>query len=75
MEQQAKQGVDRQAAAQTFQIADQLMKTGVGVQSQTAGIYSELLRAQMQKDQEFQRALQSFASGLASAGTSFSGIG
>jgi hypothetical protein len=70
MEDQAVQGVQRNAAAQQFQIADQLVGQGITAQGQTANIYSDLLRTQMTKDQQFKQALMLFAAGLARGGGS-----
>jgi hypothetical protein len=75
MEQQAKAGADRRAAAETFQIADSLLGRGVQTQGQAGNIYSDLLRTQMTEDDQFQKALMLFASGLARGGSSYSGAG
>jgi hypothetical protein len=68
MEAQAVGAVDRNAAAENFSIADKLLTSGLTAQGQSANIYSSLLQNQMQQDEQFQKALTLFASGLAGGG-------
>lgn len=75
MEQQAMQGVNRNAAAQTFQIADTLLGQGMAAQGRSENVYSDLLKTQLSEDEQFQRSLMLFASGLAGGGRAFSGSG
>lgn len=63
-EAEALAGVDQQAAAQTFQFADQLLKQGANYTAISADIYSQLLKTQAATDSEFQRSLMAFAGGL-----------
>ena len=69
MEAQALGAVDRQAAAQKFQIADQLLSQGAKFTDISNQLYQQLLNETLQQDEAFQRALGSFAGGLAGAGT------
>jgi hypothetical protein len=64
MEAQALGDVDRQAAAQTFQMADQLLQQGANYTNISANLYNDLLKSQAGTDQEFQKALMTFAGGL-----------
>jgi hypothetical protein len=64
MEAEALSNVDRQAAAQTFQFADQLLARGANFTQISAQIQAELLKTQAGTDAEFQRSLMTFASGL-----------
>jgi hypothetical protein len=64
MEAQALGEVDSRAAAQTFQMADQLLAQGADFTKISGTLYDELLKTQAGTDQEFQKALMSFAGGL-----------
>ena len=64
MEAQALSGVDQQAAAQTFQFADQLLAQGANFTQISANIQDALLKTQASTDQEFQKSLMAFAGGL-----------
>jgi hypothetical protein len=64
MEAQALGEVDTRAAAQTFQMADQLLQQGANYTNISANLYNELLKTQAGTDQEFQRSLMAFAGGL-----------
>lgn len=64
MEAQALQGIDQHAAAQTFQIADQLLAQGADYTKISGSLYNTLLQTQAAQDQEFQKALMTFAGGL-----------
>lgn len=73
MEAQALGEVDSRAAAQTFQMADQLLAQGADFTKISGTLYDELLKTQAGTDQEFQKALMAFAGGLGGlrgAGTS-----
>jgi hypothetical protein len=67
MEQQANQGVTRNAAAQTYQIASDLLSKGIDLSRLSAADLTNLLESQMKEDAQFQGALTSFAGGLAGA--------
>ncbi len=64
MEAEALSNVDRQAAAQTFQFADQLLARGADFTQISQQIQGELLKSQAATDQEFQKSLMAFAGGL-----------
>jgi hypothetical protein len=54
----------QQAAGQQFLIANQLLGQGAKYTNISANIYDELLKSQAGTDQEFQKALMTFAGGL-----------
>jgi hypothetical protein len=64
MEAQALGEVDSRAAGQTFQMADQLLAQGADFTKISGTLYDELLKTQAGTDQEFQKALMTFAGGL-----------
>jgi hypothetical protein len=64
MEAQALSQVDSRAAAQTFQMADQLLAQGADFTKISGTLYDDLLKTQAGTDQEFQKALMTFAGGL-----------
>jgi hypothetical protein len=64
MEAQALSEVDTRAAGQTFQMADQLLQQGADFTKISGTLYDELLKTQAGTDQEFQKALMTFAGGL-----------
>lgn len=63
-EAEALQSVDRNAASQTFQMADQLLQQGADYTKLSGSLYSELLKAQAGTDQELMQSLAVFAGGL-----------
>jgi hypothetical protein len=65
MEAQAKAGVDQRAAAETFQIADQLLAKGIDLSRLSASELQTLLDEQLKQDQAFQQALGTFSGALA----------
>jgi hypothetical protein len=54
----------QEAAGQEFLLANSLLKTGISASGQAATIDSAVLKAEMQRDQQFSTALSSFARGL-----------
>jgi hypothetical protein len=54
----------QQAAGQQFLIANELLGQGAKYTNLSANIYDELLKSQAGTDQEFQKALMTFAGGL-----------
>jgi hypothetical protein len=64
MKDQALAEIDQRKAAQTFQFANQLLAQGANYTNISANIYDNLLKTQAGTDQEFQRALMTFAGGL-----------
>jgi hypothetical protein len=54
----------QEAAGQQFLIANQLLGQGAKYTNISANIYDELLKSQAGTDQEFQKALMTFAGGL-----------
>jgi hypothetical protein len=54
----------QQAAGQQYLIADQLLKQGADYTKISGTLYDELLKTQAGTDQEFQKALMTFAGGL-----------
>jgi hypothetical protein len=67
MEQQANQSVNRNAAAQTYQIASDLLSKGIDLSKLSAADLTTLLNAQMKEDSQFNSALTTFAGGLSGA--------
>jgi hypothetical protein len=67
MENQAQQGVNRNAAAQTFQIANDLLAKGIDLSKLSASDLTTLLEAELKGDTQFNSALTSFAGGLSGA--------
>jgi hypothetical protein len=65
METQQMQAIDRNAAAQTFQIADSLLAKGIDLSKLSAQDLTQLLDEQLKQDQQFTGALTAFSSGLA----------
>jgi hypothetical protein len=65
----ALQSVNQQAAAMQFNIADNLFKQAAGYAGLASTDYNDLLKDQMQQDQDFSNALSRFVSALA-GGTS-----
>jgi hypothetical protein len=65
MEAQQMQAIDRNAAAQTFQIADSLLSKGIDLSKLSAQDLTQLLDEQLKQDQQFTGALTQFAGGLA----------
>src|SRR5271166_1869553 len=65
MEAQAIGAVDRNAAAQTFQIADSLLAKGIDLSKLSAADLTTLIDEQLRQDAAFTGALSSFAGGLA----------
>jgi hypothetical protein len=65
MEAQQMQAIDRNAAAQTFQIADSLLSKGIDLSKLSAEDLTTLLNEQLKQDQQFTGALTQFAGGLA----------
>jgi hypothetical protein len=54
----------QQASGEQFALANSLLKTGLSASGQAATIDSAVLKAEMQRDQQFSTALSSFARGL-----------
>jgi hypothetical protein len=67
MQDQANQAVNRNTAAQTYQIASDLLSKGIDLSKLSAADLTTLLESQMKEDAQFQGALTSFAGGLAGA--------
>lgn len=67
-EAQALAQADRNKAAQTFQIGDQLLSQGAQFTNISDQLYQQILQQTLQQDQQFQQALGTFAAGLAGAG-------
>ncbi len=57
--------IDQQAAAQSTQIATQLLQLGANYSQLSTGVFESLMKSTLAEDQQFQQALSSFASGLA----------
>jgi hypothetical protein len=64
MEAQELGSVRQQSAGQQFLLANDLLQSGLKATGQSATINSEVLRAEMQRDQQFSTALASFSRGL-----------
>jgi hypothetical protein len=54
----------QQSAGQEFLLANDLLQSGLKASGASAGINSDVLRAEMARDQQFSAALASFARGL-----------
>jgi hypothetical protein len=67
MEAQAIQQIDQAAAAQSFQMADQLLKEGADFTKISDTLLSELLKTQSANEGDFVKSLGLFAGGLAGA--------
>jgi hypothetical protein len=67
MEAQAMQQIDQAAAAQSFQMADQLLREGADFTKLSDTLLSELLKTQQANEGDFTRSLGMFAAGLAGA--------
>ena len=65
MEAEALQRIDQSAAAQTFQIADQLLAQGANYSQISGQLYNDILQSQMATDKELMASLSAFAGGLA----------
>jgi hypothetical protein len=68
MEADAIGAAKERAAAQQFQIADQLLQQGEQFSSLAATDYNSVLQAQMARDKNYQAALTNFARALGGAG-------
>ena len=68
MEASAMNQADQNAAAMTFQIADQLLAQGANFTQLSTQLYTNILNLTVQQDAAFQQALGNFAGGLAGAG-------
>lgn len=66
-EAQAVQQIHESAAAQTFQMADQLLKQGANYSQLSDQLYQTLLQTQMSQENALTGAIGTFASGLAGA--------
>jgi hypothetical protein len=64
MEAQALGDIDRQAAAQTFQMADRLLMEGANYSQLAGQLYNNILQSQVATDRELQQSLMTFAGGL-----------
>jgi hypothetical protein len=73
MEADALNNVDRQAAAQTFQMADQLLQTGLNATGMSDQLYSGILNATLGQNKELSDALGSFAAELMGSQTPSAG--
>jgi hypothetical protein len=67
MEAQALQQIDQSAAAQVFQMADQLLARGADYAKLSDSLYQTLLQTQAQQEGDFTKSLGLFAAGLAGA--------
>ena len=61
----AMQAINQQASAMQFSIADNLFKQAAGYSGMASDDYNNLLKDQMQQDQDFSNALSRFVSALA----------
>ena len=59
--------IDQQAAAQSEQIATQLLQQGANFTGLSTSVFENLMRSTLSEDQAFQSALSQFAGGLAGA--------
>lgn len=59
--------IDQATAAQSAQIATNLLQTGANYTQLSSGIYENLLNQTLAQDKDFQQALSTFAGGLAGA--------
>ena len=61
--------IDSKASAQGEQIAQQLLQQGANYTGISTGVFENLMKSTLTQDEDFQKALQTFASGLAGART------
>jgi hypothetical protein len=61
--------IDQQASAQSEQIAQQLLQQGASYSTLSTGVFENLMKSTLGQDEEFQKALSTFAAGLAGART------
>jgi hypothetical protein len=73
MEAQNLAAVDREAAAQTFKMADMLLAQGADYTKLSDSLYQTLLQTQLAQESDFSKSLGVFASGLAGAKFNTSG--
>ena len=67
MEQQALNQVDQNAQMQAYKMAQSLFSTGSQEAGVASGIYTNLMRAQMQQDQSYANSIGAFAKALGAA--------
>lgn len=68
METQALASADQQAASQKFNIVNQLVTQGVGETEAAAGLYQNIMQAQLQQDNALGSAIGNFGAALAGGG-------
>lgn len=73
-EQQALSQVDMQAQAQSAQMAEQLLTTGINETGMASQLYQDLIKNQMTNDSNLSNAVSNFASASSGGGIGGSGI-